>query len=614
MNITPAIQKKSNKDYLDFLNTTLMKLHTGYEEAFWKAFMGDKASYEVKNKALTARDMFSASNSILIETQRRAQKAKGTDKVRLEKWIRYFKKNSIPPELHDLRKKIADLEAKISTQMTTRKEGYTDPHTGTFVEKSANAMGDIMWTSPDEAIRKACFEATETLALTTLDDYIELIKLRNLFTQKAGYANFYEYKSDKDEEMTVKELFAIFEPIYEQTKFAFKNIRELEKTKPGLRKPWNFNYMMTGDFTKEEEPYMQFEKALELWGKTFTGMGINFRGGTLKLDFLDRKGKYSNGFCHQPRLVSYKGNKRIPGQSNFTCNLVVGQIGSGDDSIHTLFHEGGHAAHFLNADEKEVCNNHEYPPTSVSLAETQSMFMDSVSSSIEWRMRYLKNEKGESYPFDIFERKVRAFAPITPLRMMSTMAVMHFEREVYECPAAELTREKVIDIAKKIAAKFGDRDGESIWPLRIPHIYSWDSSAYYHGYGLAEIAVTQWREYFYKKYGYIVDNPKIGKEMAAVWKFGGLYSLREIVRKAMKTEFNPDAYIKSVTQTVDQKIAIAKERVARLEKVKPFNKKIDLKAKIILEHGLKKVADNSKGFEVMAEKYAKWLETQKQKV
>ena len=45
----------------------------------------------------------------------------------------------------------------------------------------------------------------------------------------------------------------------------------------------------------------------------------------------------------------------------------------------------------LNTDMKDVCLNHEYAPMSTAWAETQSMFLDNVYSSIEWRMRYAKH-------------------------------------------------------------------------------------------------------------------------------------------------------------------------------------------------------------------------------
>ena len=42
------------------------------------------------------------------------------------------------------------------------------------------------------------------------------------------------------------------------------------------------------------------EKALENWGRSFSKLGIDYQGATMTLDLLDRKGKYSNGFCHWP--------------------------------------------------------------------------------------------------------------------------------------------------------------------------------------------------------------------------------------------------------------------------------------------------------------------------
>src|SRR5690606_7613565 len=98
------------------------------------------------------------------------------------------------------------------------------------------------------------------------------------------------------------------------------------------------------------------------WSRAFQNMGITMSGGKLKLDLINRVGKYQNGFCHWPNIVHFKGTRRIPGSANFTCNAVIDQIGSGQIAMNTLFHEGGHAAHFLNSEETEVCNNTEYLP------------------------------------------------------------------------------------------------------------------------------------------------------------------------------------------------------------------------------------------------------------
>src|SRR5436853_6378386 len=119
-------------------------------------------------------------------------------------------------------------------------------------------------------------------------------------------------------------------------------------------------------------------------------------------------------------------------------------------------------------------------------------------------------------------------------------------------------------IAKDMYRKYMDMSEDSLWALTVPHIYSSDSSAYYHAYGLAELALEQWREYFYEKYGYIVDNPSVGKEMREVWRLGSLKNFGEFVKLATGKQLSADAYIKDATMDADAFIARGKERIARL--------------------------------------------------
>ena len=55
---------------------------------------------------------------------------------------------------------------------------------------------------------------------------------------------------------------------------------------------------MAGDVEKQLDPYFPFEKSVETWGRCYNKLGIGYKGATMTLDLLDRKGKYSNGFCH----------------------------------------------------------------------------------------------------------------------------------------------------------------------------------------------------------------------------------------------------------------------------------------------------------------------------
>ena len=132
----------------------------------------------------------------------------------------------------------------------------------------------------------------------------------------------------------------------------------------------------------------------------------------------------------------------------------------------------------------------------------------------------------------------------------------------------------------------------------------------YHGYGLAQVALAQWREYFYQKYNYIVDNKNVGREMAQTWKWGSLYRFPVAVKKATGKNLSPTALIKEINLSPEQIIQRAQKRIGMLPKTKPRSKPIDLKASIHLVHGTKKIADNKQSFEKMAEKYALWVSKQ----
>jgi len=597
--------------FIEMLNETYLKLHARYEKAFWNVYMNLSADIGKENikmeKALKARDAFNSNEKHLITLQEFHQYAPAQLQERIDHWIHFFKLYQTPAHLKKLRDDIAVLEGKIHESIAQGKEGYIHPKTKKFKRTSRLAMRMMMSTNDDEKIRKACFNALEDIAGRNVDNLVELVTLRNEYAQGLGFEDFYAYKLMMEEGMKKKELFDIFDTIYDKTKYAFSVYDTLEKELgiKGLQKPWNTQYLLAGDFKKEEDPYFQFSDALDRWGRSFMNMGISFRGSRLVLDLLDRRGKYPNGFCHWPTPISYQKNKRMPGQANFTCNLVPNQPGGGARAMETLFHEGGHAAHYLNSQQADVCLNHEYPPASTAWAETQSMFLDTVFSSPEWRHRYAKNEQGEAYPEELYKRKVNKIGPLRPLSMMGISSVMYFEKALYE--EKKLTRSKVLRFAKQNFDRHTKRSKSSISLLNVPHIYSWTSACSYHGYGLALLGLHQWREYFYKKYGYIVDNKSVGKEMKKVWSLASAKSFPELLHEATGQKLSEKAFVKDVTRSPKKMLNDAQKHIEALPKKKPA-KDIVLDAHITMVDGKKKIADSTKGFENMTKKYRTWLE------
>ena len=592
---------------LDRLNLDYTELHRKFEELYWVVNMGDRSMANEMNKAEKARDAFRSEANNLNETKAMIEMSATSpaEKKRLKIWVDFFQLYQAPPELALVGDEIAKLESKIAQTLTTQAEGYINPKTQAFTPASKIKMHMMMATDPNEDIRKACFTALEELSTTVLDDFIKVVGLRNKYAKALGYEDFYAYRLHMNEGMTKDQVFGLFDKIYEETKGALEKIRELEKTMPGLRKPWNFAYMMSGQFTQEEDPYCTFDSALVRWGRSFSALGIDFKGGMLQLDLLDRAGKHNNGFCHYPMVVNFNGGKRNPGAANFTCNVVYGQIGAGAEGMRTLFHEGGHAADRLNSEEMEVCLNTEWPPASIAWAETHSQFLEAMFGSIEWRVRYAKDKNGNSYPFDLFEKKTRKMRMLSPLGLHQIMMTSNFEKRIYE--TENLTKEKTMEIAKEMHRKYTDRSEDSLSPLAIPHIYHSDSSAYYHAYGLAILGLEQWKKYFYEKYGYIVDNPNVGREMMEIWAPGSSKKFGEFIKIATGYDLSPEAFIENANMNIESFLSQARRRLEIMKPIPEYTKPVRLNANIKIVHGTKTIADNSKSFEDMAEKYSAWL-------
>ena len=176
---------------------------------------------------------------------------------------------------------------------------------GNFEEMSSVGLRNKVRVDPDEEVRKACYEGLTKIGdFVTSNGFVELVKVRNRMAKKLGYLDFYDYKVTNAEGFGKVALFEILDtleagtrPIMEAARKHFAN----EKGGESALEPWNISFKMAGDVTRRMDPYFPFEKSVEQWGRSFAAMNIGYKGATMDLDLLDRKGKYSNGFCHWPQ-------------------------------------------------------------------------------------------------------------------------------------------------------------------------------------------------------------------------------------------------------------------------------------------------------------------------
>ena len=602
--------------FLEKLNSNFLELHAAKEKSFWQSKMALKEYKEGEfEKNEVAYNKFISNAEFLPKIREELKKANlsETDRHSLNGWLRFFEVNSIESaEARKLQDEESTMVIKMEEKRAKHKVGYRNPKDNSFVPTSSPGLSLIIRTAKDEALRKAAWQGALEIGDRLLEDgYIELIKKRNTFARSLGYTDYYDYNVQRNEGFSKEKLFEILDELEKNTRGAGKRSVDAVVDKHGdsAREPWNYAFFTAGDLTEKMDPYFPFSQSMNTWGTSFTALGVKFSNATLTLDLVDRQGKYENGFMHGPFPAYVKDNKFLPAHINFTANAVPGQIGSGYRALTTFLHEGGHAAHFSNIKQPAPCFSTEFSPTSVALAETQSMFLDCFASDPDWRIRYAKNLQGESMPIELIRAGLKLEHEHLAGMFRSMLVVCYAEKALYEMSEEELTPENIKEKCVALEQNMLFLNGGPRPLLSIPHLLG--AAAYYHGYVLAQMAVYQTRAYLRGKHGTLLDNPKIGPELAAkYWQPGNSRNFLECVEDMTGEPFSAKATVELVNRTLDEVYAEADTLIAKEKETPAFTGTVDLDAIITAQHGDEIIAttQNGESFETMQKKFSDWIQ------
>ena len=258
------------------------------------------------------------------------------------------------------------------------------------------------------------------------------------------------------------------------------------------------------------------------------------------------------------------------------------------------------------------CFGQEFAPTSVGFSETQSMFLDSLLRDVDWQARYALNSQGQAMQWESMERGIRAVQPFAAWHARSMLAVCYAERALYEIPDEELCRERVLAEVRAIERRLLFLEQGSPRPvLAVPHLLAGESSAYYHGYVLAEMAVETTREFFLERDGAICDNPRVGGDLArAYWQPGNSLSFLEFLPRLTGKELGASALAQRLSIDVEQRVADARRSLAH-SKTRPMVSSMPaLDARVRIVHGRETVAELQNDFEAFADDFARWIQAQ----
>jgi hypothetical protein len=601
------------------LSDEYLALHTHKEDLFWVSKMGlavdSQEAQERFARAEIAVNRFLQSPDRLRRLRDLDGANAGSDDDRhvLHGWIAMFAAHVVEdPAGRKLSEEIVEREQALEHARGTMELGFVDPDTGAFNRASSVKLSLMMRTDHDERRRRAAFEGLRSIEQFVLaHGFLDIVSMRNRLGRLLGYEDYYDWKVSIAERMSKRVLFDRLDDLERSTAARTEeDLAAFELTHgAGSREPWNFPYLRTGKLTEALDPYFGFATALRRWVRSFEALSVTFRGATLTLDLLDRRGKYENGFMHGPVPAFYNGDRWQPARINFTANAVAGQVGSGLRAAETLFHEGGHAAHFSNVISSAPCFSQEFAPTSVAYAETQSMFMDSLIGDADWRVRYAADKNGNTMPMELIEQSVRETQSLRSWDVRSMLTVPFAERAIYELEDKDRTPQRVLSELRRIEVSLQGLRAAPRPVLSVPHLLSGESSAYYHAYVLAEMASYQTRAYFLHRDGHLTDNPRIGHDLAAhYWKPGNAVPFEDTVRSLTGRSLTADALAQTCNLTVDQAVSIARVGAARGAIARQASRPLTLDAIIHVKHGNQAIASTEKGgIDGLCDAFENWI-------
>jgi oligoendopeptidase F len=607
------------QQFFDQLNRDYLAVHKAKEDLFWSTYMATSEDHAGFAAAEARYKDFIADPQRLADTraQLAAVETEPGDAAAalrhgLRGWQALFESHILEkPEARALMRELIAAEAALFAA----KKQLAPTHFNERGERevaSLSMLATNMATNPSEAGRRSSFEAYGEVERWVLENgFLDLVRLRNRLARAQGYENYFDYKLRKNEGMSPAQLFAVLDDFLARTEAAQQRSLDALLQQHGRQAldPWNLRYFSGGDVVRRMDAYMPFGPALRRWIESFRRLGISYRGATLQLDLLERAGKFQNGFCHGPVPAFFDADGRwVPGQINFTAEAKPDQVGSGLRAINTLFHEGGHAAHFANVTQNAPCFSQEFAPTSMAYAETQSMFCDSLLGDADWLKRYALNAAGEPMPDALIRERIASQQPMRAFDERAIAVVPYFEAALYALDEAELTPAAVQALARATEQRV---QGLAAGPrplLAVPHLLNQESAASYQGYLLAHMAVYQTRAHFLREQGYLCDNPAIGPALAEhYWGPGNSIDHDATLRRLTGEGFNARYLAEACNETVDEAWARAQAAMAAAAQ-RPSPVGLDsLDAQIRIVHGSEVLADSREGEAALCERFERWV-------
>jgi hypothetical protein len=191
----------------------------------------------------------------------------------------------------------------------------------------------------------------------------------------------------------------------------------------------------------------------------------------------------------------------------------------------------------------------------------------------------------------------------------SIALVSCFEAALYAMADDARTPDAVLQLARETEMRI--LEGPSPRPLlAIPHLLNQESSAAYHGYLLANMAVCQTRDSLLGRLGYLTDNPAVGPLLEEhYWRPGNSITHDATLLSLTGEGLSARSLADACNQSAEDAWTAAHESIrAAAARGTPSEPGRSLDAAIRIVHGTEVLADNSDSDERMCARFEHWID------
>ena len=211
-------------------------------------------------------------------------------------------------------------------------------------------------------------------------------------------------------------------------------------------------------------------------------------------------------------------------------------------------------------------------------------------------------------PHDLIRARIASRQPFMAFDERSLAAVSYFEAALYAMPDVSRTPDAVLQLARdteqRVLGVVGPRP-----MLAIPHLLNQESSAAYHGYLLAHMAVYQTRSSLLQRLGYLTDNPAVGPLLAQhYWNPGNSIDHDATLVSLTGEGLSARSLAGECNRSVDEAWAEAEESIrASASRTYASDSLPGLDATIRIVHGAEVLADNRTSDHAMCEEFERGM-------